>query len=46
MTETALMTAARTGSVDVITALLDAGAEVNAREDTRWQTALMQQFLS
>ncbi len=39
--ETALMLAARTGSVDVASKLLAAGADVNAREAWRDQTALM-----
>src|SRR5581483_262149 len=39
--ETALMTAARTGSVPVIRALLAHGADVNAREGWKGQTALM-----
>jgi hypothetical protein len=39
--ETALMLAARTGSVDVASKLIAAGADVNAREAWRDQTALM-----
>ena len=39
--ETVLMTAARTGSVDVVKALLAHGAPVNATERLRGQTALM-----
>ena len=39
--ETVLMTAARTGRVDAIDALLEHGASVNAREGARGQTALM-----
>ena len=39
--ETALMTAARAGSVGAVTALLARGADVNARETTERQTALM-----
>ena len=39
--ETILMTASRTGVVGVVKRLLSRGAEVNAREDTRGQTALM-----
>jgi uncharacterized protein len=39
--ETALMTAARTGSVPIVRALLVHGARVNASEPTRGQTALM-----
>jgi uncharacterized protein len=39
--ETALMTAARTGSVESVRALLVHGADVNAKEPTRGQTALM-----
>ena len=35
------MLAARTGSVDVVSALIAAGADVNAREAWREQTALM-----
>ena len=36
-----LMTAARTGDVAVLKALIEANAEVNARESSRGQTALM-----
>ena len=39
--ESALMTAARTGSVSVVRALVVKGADVNAREPNRLQTALM-----
>jgi ankyrin repeat protein len=39
--ETALMTAARTGSVKVVSSLLDAGADINAVEHRSGQTALM-----
>jgi ankyrin repeat protein len=39
--QTALMTAARAGSVDAVKLLLDHGAEVNAKESWRGQTALM-----
>jgi hypothetical protein len=39
--QTALMTAARSGSVDSVTLLLDGGAEVNAVESWRGQSALM-----
>ena len=39
--ETALMTAARTGALDVVRLLLDRGANVNAAETWRGQTALM-----
>ena len=39
--ETALMTAARTGSVEALRVLLVSGAAVDAREHTREQTALM-----
>src|SRR5690606_22240814 len=39
--ETALMTAARTGDVETLEALLAAGADVNVRESWRGQTALM-----
>ena len=39
--ETALMSAARTGSVRAVEALLAAGADVKAAEETRGQTALM-----
>ena len=39
--ETVLMGCARTGSVAAIRALLAAGAEVNSRESTEEQTALM-----
>ena len=39
--ETALMTAARTGSTDVVELLLDHGADVTAAETWRGQTALM-----
>ncbi|HEV3214863.1 MAG TPA: ankyrin repeat domain-containing protein [Vicinamibacterales bacterium] len=39
--ETALMTAARTGSVESVRALLVHGADVNAKEPARGQTALM-----
>jgi ankyrin repeat protein len=35
------MTAARTGSAEAVTLLLDAGADVNAQESWRGQTALM-----
>ena len=42
MGETALMTCARTGSVDALVALFDHGANnVNAREESHGQTALM-----
>jgi uncharacterized protein len=36
-----LMNAARAGSTDIVTALLEHGADVNAQEKTRGQTALM-----
>jgi uncharacterized protein len=39
--ETALMTAARTGKVGVVKALISAGADVHAKEEKRGQTALM-----
>src|SRR5579863_7362383 len=39
--QTALMTAAKAGSADAVKALLDHGAEVNAKESWRGQTALM-----
>jgi ankyrin repeat protein len=39
--ETALMTCARTGSVDAVRLLLEFGADVNAKESHRGQTALM-----
>ena len=39
--ETALMTAARTGSVEAVKILLDHGATVDAKESVRGQTALM-----
>jgi uncharacterized protein len=39
--ETVLMTAARTGRVDAVARLVGRGAEVNARERVRGQTALM-----
>jgi len=39
--ETVLMTAARTGDVAVLKALIEANANVNARESSRGQTALM-----
>jgi ankyrin repeat protein len=39
--ETVLMTAARTGNVDVVKTLLARGADVRARERSRGQTALM-----
>src|SRR4030095_3629330 len=39
--ETALMTASRTGSVEAVTLLLDRGANVNAKDAGRAQTALM-----
>ena len=39
--ETVLMIAARTGNLDAINALLDRGADVNAREGWKGQTALM-----
>jgi ankyrin repeat protein len=39
--ETALMTAARTGMVDAVRALLVRGAKVDAREPSKGQTALM-----
>ena len=39
--ETALMTAARTGSLDAVRLLIDRGATVNAKEKERGQTALM-----
>jgi len=39
--ETVLMTCARTGSIDGVNALLSKGAEINAREPERGQTALM-----
>ena len=39
--ETALMTAARTGSVDAVHVLLDYGADTHLKESLRGQTALM-----
>ena len=39
--ETALMTAARTGSADAVKALLVHGANINVKEPARGQTALM-----
>jgi ankyrin repeat protein len=39
--ETALMTAARTGRPDAVSVLLDAGADLERRETTKGQTALM-----
>ena len=39
--ETPLMTAARTGKAEAVKALLAHGAKVDAREQTRGQTALM-----
>ena len=39
--ETVLMTCARTGSVEAVTALLTLGADVHARESSDGQTALM-----
>jgi ankyrin repeat protein len=39
--ETALMTAARTGTVDAVKVLLARGANVDAREPSKGQTALM-----
>src|SRR5579863_9983459 len=39
--QTALMTAAKAGNVGAVKALLDHGAEVNAKESWRGQTALM-----
>ena len=39
--ETVLMTCARTGSVDGVNTLLTHGADINAREPERGQTALM-----
>ena len=39
--ETALMTAARSGSVDALTILITHGADVNAKEPLQQQTALM-----
>src|ERR1700709_2113612 len=39
--ETPLMTVARVGSVDAAKTLIDHGAEVNAKESWRGQTALM-----
>ena len=39
--ETALMLAARSGSVESVKLLLEAGADVNAAEKFRGQTALM-----
>ena len=39
--ETALMTAARTGSIEAVMALLAGRAEVHAKENRRGQTALM-----
>jgi ankyrin repeat protein len=39
--ETVLMTAARTGAVDVLKALLARGADVRAKESSKGQTALM-----
>ena len=39
--KTNLMLAARTGSVEAINALIDAGASVNAKESLRGTTALM-----
>jgi ankyrin repeat protein len=39
--ETPLMTAARTGKLDAVKALLARGVDVNAREASRGQTALM-----
>jgi len=38
---TALMTAAGSGSVEAVKALLDHGADVNAQETARGETALM-----
>jgi ankyrin repeat protein len=39
--ETSLMTAARTGGLEVVKLLLERGADVNAREQWKGQTALM-----
>jgi ankyrin repeat protein len=39
--ETALMTCARTGTVDAVKLLLEFGADVNAKENHKGQTALM-----
>src|SRR5579863_5701757 len=39
--QTVLMTAAKAGNADAVKALLDHGAEVNAKESWRGQTALM-----
>jgi ankyrin repeat protein len=39
--ETSLMTCARTGAADAIRAIIERGADVNARESRRGQTALM-----
>lgn len=39
--ETALMTAARTGNLDALNALVARGADVNAKEPSQRQTALM-----
>ena len=39
--ETVLMTAARTGSADLVRLLIEHGADVNAKETWRGQTALM-----
>jgi ankyrin repeat protein len=39
--ETALMTAARTGAIDALQALLARGVDVNAKEPSQRQTALM-----
>ena len=39
--ETVLMTAARSGSADLVRLLIESGAEVNANETWRGQTALM-----
>jgi ankyrin repeat protein len=38
---TPLMSAATSGSVDAVKALVDGGADLNAREKTNGQTALM-----